>query len=718
MRLIWTIASLMAGTTAFGETGLPPAGPALSSESQLEEVVVTAQKRSENLQQVPIAITAVSAQQITQSALQTTADLQLVTPGLDISNSVGYPLLRIRGVGTSANAPGVENAVATYIDGVYIASQVGTQQNLADVADVEVLKGPQGTLFGRNATGGLLQVTTRDPTSTPTGEFRASYGNFETVSGTAYVSGGLTNTLSANAFVEYNHQGEGWGTNYYNGEDVYQFYHDYGGRVKLLFESGGTRALLTADYFNQRTSTYALGAVDPAFGVPTFGNSYVGPWNVDVNVQPLQTIKGGGVSLNIHQDLGAVELVSITAGRNSSFSADVDFDLGPQPIVEAAYVESDRQFTEELQLQSKAGGPFQYVGGFFYLYATSKYDPYEVDLGGPFVAPLSKIQTFSTQTTRSYSGFFQGSYEFAPGTTLTAGIRYTGENKALDGSTFGYLPGDVPVGELGPAVSKSQSYGAPTWRLALDKRFTPDVMGYVSYNRGFKSGGYNLSAPSADGYDAEKLDSFEAGVKTEYFERTLRVNAAAFYNKYTNIQVVRYVGGAILIYNGAEAEIYGLDGDITWVASRYLDLSGGLSLLNDRFTSFPDADLYTVNPGGGYDLTSGSAAGNRLPYAADVTAYITLSAHTDISSGRLSANFTTYYNSGFYTEPDNFLKQSQYELLNATVMWKSTNGLSVEAWGRNLANTAVVNVLATSPTGAAAGYQAPRTFGLTVGYMF
>src|ERR1700728_1032670 len=193
-----------------------------STDQQLAEIVVTAQRRSENLQNVPIAVTALTSADLQSSGVNSTLDLPLLTPGLVAAQSAGNVTPHIRGVGTSAFGAGLENSVATYVDGVYIANAPSSVMQLDNVSEVEVLKGPQGTLFGRNATGGLIQITTKDPETTFSGHFQAGYANYQTSNAVGYVTGGLTDAVAADLSVAAQFQRQGWGRNYFNGEDAYR----------------------------------------------------------------------------------------------------------------------------------------------------------------------------------------------------------------------------------------------------------------------------------------------------------------------------------------------------------------------------------------------------------------------------------------------------------------------------------------------------------------
>jgi iron complex outermembrane receptor protein len=247
-----------------------------TSGGGLEEIVVTAQRRSENLQNVPVAVTAISAAQLEASGINTSQDLSLVTPGLVTPQAAGYIQPHIRGVGTTSNGPGIEMPVATYIDGVYLASAPASLMTLNSVERIEVLKGPQGTLFGRNATGGLIQVVTKDPQHDPSLSSDITYGNYQDVASDLYATAGLTSNLAADIALHYEYQGEAWGRNLDTGEPVGRLSNDVASRTKFLFDASDTTQIrLALDYEQRKTSR------DTQHTVPGYPVNFSNPFLAD-----------------------------------------------------------------------------------------------------------------------------------------------------------------------------------------------------------------------------------------------------------------------------------------------------------------------------------------------------------------------------------------------------------------------------------------------------
>ena len=693
-----------------------------TTTSDIPEIIVTAQRRSENLQDVPIAVSAVSATQLEMQGITSTLDIGRAVPSLTVTQTAGYVLPRIRGVGNSVVGAGYESGVATYVDGVYMAAAPAGLLSLNNIEQIEVLKGPQGTLFGRNATGGLISVITREPSLTPSGSIELSYGDYQTASTNLYVTGGLGNDVAADFAAHISTQGQGYGTNLFNGRDVNRTDDDTTLRSSVRFApSEDTEVRLTLDYEQNKGSVY--GAVRLAPGTSTiFPQGPIGnAWDVDSDDQPFNWFKGGGVTARIEQNVGLGKLTSISAYRESQNELGFDADGTPTPGIALYEAQRDKQLSEEINLTSNPSSVIKWVGGLYYFRADSGYDPSQVRFFGflqpatPF-GPISALNVFGRELTEAYAGYAQATAPVADDTNLTVGLRYSSEKHTLDAyQTIDIVDG--PTGLETPYPEQSKRFSDPTWRVSLDHRFSPELMAYVSENRGFKSGGFNPQVPTDPAYEPEKLDAYEIGVKSDLFARRLRLNVAAFYYNYSNLQVAKFNGTATTYYNGATARIYGLDTDVEVRPSANLTLSGGLTLLHDRFTSFPDAVIAIQVPGG-VDTETGSAAGNRLPQTADFTATVNADYHVPVSSGEAGLNVSYGYNSGYYSQPDNILRQPSYSTLATTLRFEFKTGVTVSLWGRNLTNAKIAQTLAAGSFNSIVSYAAPLTYGVTVGAKF
>jgi iron complex outermembrane recepter protein len=703
----------MAQEGGTGDTASPS-----SDGAQLMEIVVTAQRRSENLQDVPVAVAAVSGVQLEQIGVRDVMDIKVAVPTFNSTSTNGYLTSSIRGVGSIAAGPGVEGPVAVYVDGVYITSPQSATTKLNNIQSVEVLKGPQGTLFGRNATGGLLQITTRMPGSTPTGDFNVGYGNYGTWTGSAYLSGPVGDNLFADISVTGSNQDDGWGTNLATGEDVYRENYSFAVRSKWVLEASETTTFtLIGDYSKSRGSMGAFVSLPgrttswpPVAVAPDLG------YDVNYNITPSRRAEDGGVSLRLEQELGEITLSSVTAYRESNILHNQDFDFTPAQIASFSYVTPGHQFSQELQLSSDSSDKFKWTAGLFYYDSEFAYEDFILNLN----FANRSINTNSKQTSRSYAVYAQATYEILPNTNLTLGGRYTDEKR-------GERDASLVVSTFSPAVTapavnlpdSTKNASKFTYRASLDHRLSDDVMVYASYNRGFKSGGFNLGNPAFSSYDPETLDAIEVGLKADLLDRRLRLNIAGFDYRYDNVQVQRIGNGTIGIVNGASAHVYGLDADLTAVLADGLTLTSGIGWISPEFDSFPGCAVGSPNGGVPVSSVGTECAGNQIALASKFVGNVGINYVTDFADGELTASGNLYYNSGFFFEPDNYIRQDSYALFGASLNWRSEDGYSIGVFGKNLTNERVLTFAATQINGNQVGmFAEPRTYGVTIGFDF
>src|SRR6267142_2883516 len=323
------------------------------------EVIVTAQLRPERLQDVPVAVAAVTNEQLVSQGISNTLDLGRSVPSLTITNFSGYALPRIRGIGNNVIGSGYEAGVATYVDGVYIAAAPASLFSFNNIERIEVLRGPQGTLFGRNATGGLIQVVTREPSSTPGGSIELGLDNYRTTTADVYVTGRLASSLAADFAGHASSQDEGYGVNRFNSEDVYKMKEDIALRSSLLYTSSGgnTEIRVTGDYEKNEGSMYGPVRLAPGTSTIFPQGELKSEWDVNSDLQPYGSFEGGGISARINQKLGFAQLTSITAYRKSNNLIIAEIDATPTPAVNLFAHQFDKQISQELQLASNASSP-------------------------------------------------------------------------------------------------------------------------------------------------------------------------------------------------------------------------------------------------------------------------------------------------------------------------------------------------------------------------
>ena len=715
-------------------------GQPASDAAGVGEIIVTAQRRNERLQDVPIAVSAINSAALQTKGIQTTLDLAQVVPALTFTSAAGGTNVRIRGVGTSNFGPGVENPVAMYVDGVYIASTSGAFFNLANIERVEVLKGPQGTLFGRNATGGLVQIITPDPSDQLQGLARIGYGNYATATGDLYLTGPVAQGVAADLSVHYSHEGRGWGKNIHTGNDVNRINDDFLIRSKIKVQpSDDVKFILAGDYsylLGSRPVTLQeragyRGDFDFIYGTSNHGGFY----DNDNPIDPRAKITSEGVSLTGSIKTAAGELKSITAYRKTRFNDTFALTRVPQNVLLFHGIPKWDQFSQELQLNGGTG-KLKYTAGLYYFWSKDRYDPFMLTFGTDFspivfAHSINAFQTFhSFQTTNSASGYAQATYEILPATDLTLGGRYTHETKKVSGTQsltvvfptgpVAFVPEGTPF--IASGINPELTANNFSYRVSLDHKFTRDIMAYISYNTGFKSGGYNLTTPTNPAFRPEQIKALEAGLKTELFDRHLRLNISAFHYDYTNIQVNNFIISSTFITNGGKAKMDGFDVDAEARIAKGLTLNLAASYVNDRFTDFPNAGYNYVVPGctptGNRDTPcKANAAGNRLQLTPTFTGNVGFNYETAISGDtRLGLSGNVYHSSGWFGTFDNDPRAHApaYELVNGSVYIEPSTGLRITVWADNIFGVKYFNNLYVSSQQPTYQAGAPRTYGVTL----
>ena len=707
----------------------PCAAQTAPAEDGIETIVVTAQRRPERPEDVPISLTVRSGEQLKQMQATDMAGLGKVVPSLNMMRTGAFTQPYLRGVGKRSTL-GVENSVATYVDGVYIASAIGALRDLRGIARIEVLNGPQGTLFGRNTTGGVIQVVTRDPGPATVVEAELHAGTYEFLRADAFVSGG-NDRIAGNLSMSLSHNG-GYGTNFFSGKDeLGEVDHSFVARSKWIWRpSGALKLTVAGDYQDSdHDFSYRTVAGYPSIGQPRVQDFHDG----DQDTFNRHRFRYGGTSLKAEADLGPVTVMSLSAWRRMRARSDVDSDRGPLALLSASPVDKQDQLSQEFQLQSPESSRLKWVAGLYYVRIEEQYDPTNFLYGGAYSERLGGrlSQTlFSRGKAESYAAYAQGSLPIGQSTHLTLGLRYTIEHRSVRArgeQTFDNAPFVRPIPGL-PLLSEEplrerKSFGELTWRASLDRQFSDAVMGYVSLSRGFQSGGWNLQTPQIPAFDPERLDDFEAGLKYLDGSQRFSADASVFYYDYSDIQVSAITPIGAATANAAAGQVYGLELQLGARLNAGTDFTIGLQWLKTRYTSFPNASCtnYAPNPVNPLAPMVCDATGNFFPYAPKLK--FNAGANHELSMGRigtllLSANLA--YNSGFFSEPDNVVKQKAYATVDASAEWRpSRPGPSVKLWVLNLTNADYVTSLATMPTvGVFQSPAAPRRFGATIAFAY
>ncbi|MFT4054504.1 MAG: TonB-dependent receptor [Novosphingobium sp.] len=447
-----------------------------TSNVGLQEIVVTAQKRAENVQDTPLSVTAVSGQALQTQGITQVAELNRIDPALQIGQATGTVTTFIRGIGNPVTTSGNEASVPVYIDDVYFVRASAPFFDLASIDRVEVLKGPQGTLFGRNASGGVISIYTRDPTFVPALEARIGYANYQTMDAKLYANLPVTDTLAANVSVSYHNQDQGWGRNkklvdpldtslgYQPGGEDYWKGHSFSARGKILWEPTDTTAVKLIGYYQKSWSQIGIysrpfpgtvgGSPDPAhngfanlpgvFPTPSQELPELGFYDVALGdtQQQYDKSEGYGFSGRIDQELGFADLVSITAYRNNDELYASAGNYSPYDWTRYDLNIVDKQFSQEFQIKAKPSSPVNWIFGLFYLNADGGFDPTTIYGPGMTGSGIDHLNIYGHQKVKSYASFGQITYPITDTTNITAGLRYTIDKVRGEGRTdITFLPG-------------------------------------------------------------------------------------------------------------------------------------------------------------------------------------------------------------------------------------------------------------------------------------
>ena len=712
----------------------------------LEEIVVTAQHREERMQDVPIAVSAVTSNTLLDSGVGTSSALPQIVPSVQFTRSGPSGLFFVRGVGQTNAATGEEGSNAFYVDGVYMADLGQTVNYFNNIDRIEVLKGPQGTLFGRNATGGLIHVITREPGDETVVKAQAGYGNFKTFNGQFYGATALSQNLSWDIAVTGQNQSDGWGHNRtLNKENALEDY--FGVRSKGVFRpADSVKIILAGDYFYDSDSTSLAFDLDPN-QVGTGGTRYVPGRDNNSDLSPNTKRKIGGASLTVEADLGIANLTSISAYRNNTTRSVIDTDGAALPVVGIQLRSRTQAYTQELRLASIATEPFSWQAGAFFLH--SKATNFQRQSGTAFGAAFANATAVlidDQQITDSYAAFGELTYAITPSTHLTAGIRYTHDKRKFGGGRSAVSAAGI-VGPQSVQPNPNLSYDKFTYRVALRQDLSDDVNVYASVNRGFKAGMFSLQGPLDAPVKPQYIMAYEVGLKSELFDRRLRLNLAAYHYDIDDLQIRSGAGanpGTSILLNAAKVKVDGLEAEFEAQPTEHLHLFGGFNWLKsvyDKFggpgagvqapfsypryapvaTTCPASQVGTANPGsigsgtlsGGLLTCFGDAAGNRTALAPKFAASFGGTYTVPVSNtGEVRFTALYSYNSGYVYEPDNFYGQKAFSLINGSIEYKINENYSIELWGKNLGNKTYYAQELSSGTGTTTILAPPRTYGI------
>ncbi|MES2096523.1 MAG: TonB-dependent receptor [Pseudomonadota bacterium] len=709
-------AALIAPSAAWAQVAAQPAPPAQGQtqgddQTGVADIIVTAQRREERLQDVPIAVTAVTGDSLARSGVTDTRQLTQSMPSVVFSrvNSSFQPY--IRGVGTRNANIGDESNVSLYIDGVYQPVMSSLGFDIVNVERIEVLRGPQGTLFGRNSTGGLINIITPDPTEQLSGRVVARVGSYGEKSLQGYISTGivpgvsidLTGSIAADTGYIKDLVNGG-----YRGDRSSEVV-----RAKILIEPATNfRAVLTGNYTRYADSSSvseqpfrgnSTGVRAPAPIVPT------GPWETAIDTPTNSKSKTYSASLQTRLTLGAVNIETMSAYIDSKAISITDSDATTKPIGSVIAPQSSYYIENEIRALSTGEGPFSWIVGAFQLSGKGSFDGLESYANGALLS-----RTFTRQEVVSYAAFSEGTLRLGP-VSLIAGARYSTEKRNYEAHTATVT--SVPFRE--------SSNNKVTYRFSAQYKFSPSANIYASYSRGFKSGVYNgfaTTVAAASPTRPETIDSYEVGFKTDPLN-WLRINGSLFHYDYTDIQQSARdpLTTLVLLFNAASAKVDGAELEATVRVSRDFNLRGYATYLRAKYDSFPTAQIFRpLGNGGNSSIAPFDASGKDMIRAPRATVGVNFdwSHNTDIGTFGLAGNL--FYSAKYYWDFENRLTQPAYTMINGDISFSPAgrDNLRLSIFVRNLANEVVYSQMTSTATADKAGFERPRTFGASASFKF
>lgn len=759
---------------------LATTSPALAQDAAgnsdtLEEIVVTAQKRNENMQSTPIAISAFTADSIAKKGLADIQQVSRLAPNVSfdftspISGASNAASVFIRGIGQQDFALTTDPGVGTYVDGVYVSRSVGGVLDVLDIERMEILRGPQGTLFGRNTIGGAISIISKSPDKEFGGSLEASLGNY----GRRYLRGSVSLPLGPDTAVRISVSSKdknGFVKSAYTpqqklalggtpltdlGNENRQaarmvLVHDFSDRFKATLSGDYSRLRENnaADRLAGITGTLADGPLVFAYNtfgstpsvIPVIGNDrytmanyYTGTDRTYSTGPNGSSIDAWGTALTLDFDASeTLSIKSITAYRKTTGSFNRDADGSPLVITETSnYGYRHQQFTQELQAVGDIlDGAVKYAAGLFY---------FDEKGSDPLIVRLPEVvgtifQDVADVRNKSYAAYAQATWTIVDGLSLTGGGRYTKDKKRfvsdqyiVTGSASPFLFGGAPAGTLIPLVPRNsvtrQSFEKFSPRVSLDYRLDRNVLVYGSYSKGFKSGGFNLRyvapRPSVLSFGPENATTFEIGTKIDAFDRKVRLNLAAFTTDYKGIQVTVFENlGAPVTLNAGDARIKGFEAEFTAIPLSGLELTANLGYLDSHFTDVRANPALVSTPEQIISLST------RLPKAPEWQGTLSGSyTYTLESDAKLDARADFHFSSSYANDAVNsrYLNQRAYQTLGLSAGYTAPDKRwSLRLFVDNLTNERYI-VSGDSNYGIGfheANYNRPREWGATLGFNF
>ncbi len=701
--------------------GALAAGEANAQATEGDEIVVTAQRRAERAVDVPIAITTIGSDQLETANVNSLAGIASLTPSLRFDTAAAFSQPTIRGVGTSMVTSGGGSNVGIYVDGFYSPNPLVADFQLLNVQGVQVLKGPQGTLFGRNSTGGAILVQTADPSTETAARIKASYGRFNEARAQGYLTFGLSDKVALDVEGLYD-RGDGWSRDIATGSTKGGDYENYSVRLGMKAQVSDDASILLRYIHNDNDDPRSLitnAYRDPVLGVtvssaapPSSYTTEPDAYSPGANPRYFRA-KSNIVQGTIRADLGFANFASYSQYRSEKVDTSNDSDRTALPIFQIGLPIANSTWTQEFLLTSQPGGRLQWTAGLFYFSNRDTYTTF-VDTNR---ATVGRVRLGgSGATTRSYAAFLDATYEIAPRLFLTAGARYSHDTVSNAYYNVGANRVDVP----------SIDNDKITPRVVL--RYKPSDISsiYASFSKGYKAaiidvGGSCQNPPALKCNDVqpEKINSYEIGYK--YDDRRISLELSGYYYDYKNLQVSLFLAGRANVINAASSKIYGLDGQVRFQVSRAFDINAGASWTHARYDRFENAPIYRRAASGLFEVPSGITLTDvTMQRTPEFTGNIGGRYRTPVAGGELALSGNLYYTSKFFFGPSGVqFPQKGYETLALRAQWTDpTDRYAIAVWGDNVTNSRYLTAVQYGTLGIGANWSKPTTYGVEASVKF
>ncbi|NLR73434.1 TonB-dependent receptor [Novosphingobium sp. ERN07] len=715
------------------------------SDTGYGDIVVTAQRKSERLLQAPLSVAVADAARIRDSGAVSTRNLGEIASGLtSTTNGLAFQPA-IRAITTTGTSAGDESNVALYVDGVYMAAQTNNFFNLKNVERIEVLKGPQGTLFGRNATGGAIRIITKDPSLTePQFSLDANYGTkLHSVDINGYATAPIGDKVAVGVTGSY-YDDDGYVRSIIPGWNRGKFAttQSYQVRGKLLLQASERVKVVIEGNIGRNESDTQFVLV-PKDRLSTQKNNPVAllpakPYEASLNLFPILISKGHGASITGIYEGDSVTVTSISAYNRVRSDGVLDGDRTNLAGSVAAVASYFKWYTQELTVATTSDGPLNVIGGVYYFKANSSL-PYSDAYLGPTLDATGFVTAYGTLVsstagfvnTDSLSGFGEVTLKPSEKLSFIGGVRGTTEKKELRTELI------VPVG---PSLKDSHRWSNFNYRITAQYKFSDSTNVYLTRSTGFKAGQYNATSRAfVQRVDPEKIGAWELGLKSQ-MTPDISMTLAGYHYKYSNIQVQsnNFINGAnnIILANAANATVTGVDGDISARIAPGLTVQIGASWLpkadydvyRDALDSVPkgypgslDPSLCPSSPlcGAGNDQIIRDLRDSRMIRAPKFSGNIGVAYSTNLAGGELKANANLFFTSKFFWVAGAHISEDGYSLVNGKLAWTEPSGhYTLSLWGRNLTNKVYDIYVSPNAAGVARAFAQPREIGVGVGVNF